>query len=317
MPPLSVRPPTPVSEIRPPGVASPWAWVAAIDVAPGGPALDPGTAPLGIDPHAAHRRQVDHHGRRRRRRDRRRCGHRRGSRPAAAARARTSTAATTSAASAGTDDDGRVVGRSWRSRRRARRRSPASSGVRTSPRIAPRSASIAPTSVTWVSITGLRSWPPPLRPAPVCRIVCHASRVRSPRIGAKVTVRHRDQRPADHRPARRARDLAVRPLRAVRRPAVGRRRLPGHDHREAGRRAARRPDRGRATREPFRCFGDVLVEPHAAIADLAARRCRDRLRHVHARSTRRRRDRYPREIDWLRRMHAGGVADRVGVHRAR
>ena len=29
MPPLSVRPPTPVSEISPPGVARPWTWVAA------------------------------------------------------------------------------------------------------------------------------------------------------------------------------------------------------------------------------------------------------------------------------------------------
>ena len=33
----------------------------AIDVAPGRAALDPGAAPLRIDPHAAHRREIDHH----------------------------------------------------------------------------------------------------------------------------------------------------------------------------------------------------------------------------------------------------------------
>ena len=60
MPPLSVRPPTPVSEIRPPGVARPWSLRRGVHVAPGGATLHPGTAPLRIHPHAAHARQVDH-----------------------------------------------------------------------------------------------------------------------------------------------------------------------------------------------------------------------------------------------------------------
>ena len=32
----------------------------AVDVAPGGAALDPGAAPFGVDPHGAHQRQVEH-----------------------------------------------------------------------------------------------------------------------------------------------------------------------------------------------------------------------------------------------------------------
>ena len=62
-------------------------------------------------------------------------------------------------------------------------------------------------------------------------------------------------------------NIAVRPLRPLRRAAVGRGSLCRHDHRRAG---------GRlldvrivaATDKPFRCFGNVLVEPHAAIDDV-------------------------------------------------
>ena len=65
--------------------------------------------------------------------------------------------------------------------------------------------------------------------------------------------------------------------------------------------------------EPFRCFGDILVEPHASMADLDAVDVAivcdmytpiDTLPH----------DRYPREIAWLRRMHDARGADRVGLH---
>jgi len=60
-----------------------------------------------------------------------------------------------------------------------------------------------------------------------------------------------------------------------------------------------------ADREPFRCFGGVLVEPRAAIGDLAtadvAIVC-DMYTPIDSPP----RGRYPREIDWLRRMHAGG-----------
>jgi transcriptional regulator GlxA family with amidase domain len=60
-----------------------------------------------------------------------------------------------------------------------------------------------------------------------------------------------------------------------------------------------------AGREPFRCFGGVLIEPHAAIDDLAAVDvvvvC-DMYTPIDSPP----RERYPREIDWLRRMHAGG-----------
>jgi transcriptional regulator GlxA family with amidase domain len=60
-----------------------------------------------------------------------------------------------------------------------------------------------------------------------------------------------------------------------------------------------------ADREPFRCFGQVLVEPHAAIGDLAnvevAIVC-DMYTPIDSPP----RGRYPREIDWLRRIHAGG-----------
>ena len=37
-----------------------------------------------------------------------------------------------------------------------------------------------------------------------------------------------------------------------------------------------------ATGEPFRCFGNILVEPHAAIADVDEVDAVDRVRHVHA-----------------------------------
>ena len=61
MPPLSVRPATPVSEISPPGVAKPKCLGLAVDIAPGGSTLDPGVPPFGIDAHAAHQRKIDHH----------------------------------------------------------------------------------------------------------------------------------------------------------------------------------------------------------------------------------------------------------------
>ena len=60
-----------------------------------------------------------------------------------------------------------------------------------------------------------------------------------------------------------------------------------------------------ADREPFRCFGQVLVEPHDAVEDLAsvdvAIVC-----DMYTRIDSPPRGRYPRETDWLRRMHAGG-----------
>lgn len=60
-----------------------------------------------------------------------------------------------------------------------------------------------------------------------------------------------------------------------------------------------------ARREPFRCFGQVLVEPHDAIGDLAnvevAIVC-DMYTPIDSPP----RGRHPREIDWLRRVHAGG-----------
>jgi transcriptional regulator GlxA family with amidase domain len=60
-----------------------------------------------------------------------------------------------------------------------------------------------------------------------------------------------------------------------------------------------------AGREPFRCFGQILVEPHDAIGDLAevdvAIVC-DMYTPIDSPP----RGRYPREIDWLRRMHARG-----------
>lgn len=60
-----------------------------------------------------------------------------------------------------------------------------------------------------------------------------------------------------------------------------------------------------AGREPFRCFGDVLVEPHAAIGDIdridAAIVC-DMYTPIDTAP----RGRYASEIAWLRRMHASG-----------
>jgi transcriptional regulator GlxA family with amidase domain len=60
-----------------------------------------------------------------------------------------------------------------------------------------------------------------------------------------------------------------------------------------------------AEREAFRCVGGVLVEPHDAIGDLdgvdVAIVC-DMYTPIDSPP----RGRYPREIDWLRRMHAGG-----------
>ena len=57
-----------------------------------------------------------------------------------------------------------------------------------------------------------------------------------------------------------------------------------------------------ATREPFRCFGDIMVEPHAGIDDVtetdAVIVC-DMYTPIDTPP----RGRYPREIEWLRRMH--------------
>lgn len=60
-----------------------------------------------------------------------------------------------------------------------------------------------------------------------------------------------------------------------------------------------------AEMEPFRCFGNVLVEPHAAISSI------DHVEVVivcdmYTPIDTAPHGRYPREIDWLRRMHADG-----------
>lgn len=61
-----------------------------------------------------------------------------------------------------------------------------------------------------------------------------------------------------------------------------------------------------AQAEPFRCVGNVMVEPHAAIDGVdradAVIVC-DMYTPIHEPP----RDRYPREIAWLRQMHAGGA----------
>lgn len=61
-----------------------------------------------------------------------------------------------------------------------------------------------------------------------------------------------------------------------------------------------------AEAEPFRCAGDVMVEPHAAIdtineADVVV--VCDMYTPIHVPP----RDRYPREMAWLRKMHAAGA----------
>ena len=57
--------------------------------------------------------------------------------------------------------------------------------------------------------------------------------------------------------------------------------------------------------KPFRCFGNVLVEPHASVDAIAktdvAIVC-DMYWPIHTPP----RGQYPREIDWLKRMYAGG-----------
>lgn len=61
---------------------------------------------------------------------------------------------------------------------------------------------------------------------------------------------------------------------------------------------------------PFRCLGNVPVEPHAAIGDMAGRDtvpdavvvC-DMYTSIHAAPA----GRYPREVAWLRRVHANGA----------
>lgn len=61
-----------------------------------------------------------------------------------------------------------------------------------------------------------------------------------------------------------------------------------------------------ASREPFRCFGNVLVEPHAVIADVdevdVAIVC-DMYSPIHTAPT----GLFSAEIDWLRRMHRWGA----------
>ncbi len=61
-----------------------------------------------------------------------------------------------------------------------------------------------------------------------------------------------------------------------------------------------------ARAEPFRCFGNVLVEPHAGLADVdqvdVAIVC-DMYTPIDTPP----RGRYAAEIEWLRRMHAGGA----------
>lgn len=61
-----------------------------------------------------------------------------------------------------------------------------------------------------------------------------------------------------------------------------------------------------ASAEPFRCFGNVLVEPHAAVADIGyvdvAVVC-DMYTPIDTPPV----GRYPKEIDWLRGVHGGGA----------
>ena len=61
-----------------------------------------------------------------------------------------------------------------------------------------------------------------------------------------------------------------------------------------------------AQREPFRCFGNILIEPHAPIGELAkvdaAVVC-----DMYTRIDTAPHGRYRTEIDWLRRMHANGA----------
>ena len=61
-----------------------------------------------------------------------------------------------------------------------------------------------------------------------------------------------------------------------------------------------------ASRDPFRCFGNVLVEPHRALADVervdVAVVC-DMYTPIHTPP----RGRFRREIEWLRRVHAQGT----------
>jgi transcriptional regulator GlxA family with amidase domain len=61
-----------------------------------------------------------------------------------------------------------------------------------------------------------------------------------------------------------------------------------------------------ATGKPFRCFGEIPVEPHASIADVnqvdAAIVC-DMYTRIDEAPT----GRYPVEIEWLRRMHSRGA----------
>jgi transcriptional regulator GlxA family with amidase domain len=61
-----------------------------------------------------------------------------------------------------------------------------------------------------------------------------------------------------------------------------------------------------ADREPFRCFGEILVEPHAAIGDVdavdAVVVC-----DMYTRIDTPPRDRFAAELDWLRRMQIAGA----------
>ena len=61
-----------------------------------------------------------------------------------------------------------------------------------------------------------------------------------------------------------------------------------------------------ADKAPFRCSGNVLVEPHAAVSDVGEVDvvvvC-----DIYTPADTPPRDRYPREVDWLRRVHSGGA----------
>ena len=90
--------------------------------------------------------------------------------------------------------------------------------------------------------------------------------------------------------------------------------VPGHDHGRAGRRAARRPDRRRRSRAPFRCFGNVLVEPHESIDD-ATRSTSSSSATCTRRSRRRRTAGSSARPPGSARMHADGRPRQLGLHR--
>jgi hypothetical protein len=92
---------------------------------------------------------------------------------------------------------------------------------------------------------------------------------------------------------------------AVRRPALGRRRLSRHDDRRTGE-ALLDVSIVAARREPFRCFGNILDRPHLAIDELDSADvivvC-DLYTPIDTLP----RGRYEAEIDWVRRLHGNGT----------